>query len=84
MDSNLNILRLTLAKNDACLLYFLLEANEGICFYSTLSSSLLPPGLAMIELKFHPSTSEDVHQLLSFAKSNNFFSFEIQEALNPL
>ncbi len=79
MNSELKIIKLVLAKNDAYLLYFLLEATEGICFYSTLPANPAQPGLATIELKFHPSTSDDVHKLLSSIRKQSLMSFEMIE-----
>ena len=36
MEKNLFHLVVNLPKEDSAFLYFLLEANEGLCFYSTL------------------------------------------------
>ena len=64
---------ITLNSQDASMLYFLLEANEGICFYSTLETN--QPGLKSIELLFDISTQEQVEHLLGSIKSQNTFNY---------
>lgn len=79
MIGKIEKLKLVLAKNDAYLLYFLLEASEGLCFYSTLPSDSTKPGLAIIELQFDPSTGKEVKHLLNSIRQQSLISFEIIE-----
>ena len=77
MINTLKNLKVLLSKNDAYLMYFLLESQEGICFYSTLPSDPIKPGLAIIELKFDVSTAELVQQFLNSVQKQKLISFEV-------
>ena len=58
-------------KSDAAFTYFQFEANDGLCFYSTLESSLKEP-YRDIDIKTHQSLSEELTRLLSYlSKSIN-------------
>jgi hypothetical protein len=77
MENTIEIVNLVLAKNDAYFLYFLLEANEGICFYSTLPNNSAHSGLVTIEIKFHISTRNEVQNLLKSVQHQKLFEFAI-------
>ncbi len=49
---NLLHLIIRVAKADAAFTYFILESNEGICFYSTLDQSL---GMGYRDIEIHAS-----------------------------
>lgn len=51
-------------KSDAAFTYFQFEANDGLCFYSTLESSLKEP-FRDIDIKTHESLSEELTRLLT-------------------
>lgn len=63
---------ITLPTNEAFMLYFMLESNEGLCFYSTVEkgSQNNNEGLTQIEATFHPSTKETLIRLLLSIKHN--------------
>ena len=59
----LNNIILRVSKADSSFVYFTFESNEGICFYSTLESSLKKDYRDMI-VYFTPEFSEDVERIL--------------------
>ena len=52
-------------KHEASFVYFTLEANEGLCFYSTLSSSLGEP-YRDIEINLTESLREEFLTVFNF------------------
>jgi hypothetical protein len=50
-------------KEQSAFTYFQLESNEGLCFYSTLESSLGEP-FRDLELKGHSSLKAELDHLL--------------------
>lgn len=72
---------LLLPKSDSYLLYFLLEANEGISFYSTIPTPNNQNGLVTIECNFHRSTSANVYHLLDQVKKLNLINMTISEEI---
>ena len=51
-------------KPEASFTYFQFEANDGICFYSTLESSLKEP-YRDIDVKTHESLSDELLRLIA-------------------
>jgi hypothetical protein len=60
-----------LPKDESAFLYFQLESNEGLCFYSTLDQSLKEP-YRDIEIFGHQSLKEQI----------DHFFYSIQKSLN--
>jgi hypothetical protein len=54
-------------KSESAFVYFQLEANEGLCFYSTLENSL-GEGHRDIEIKSDISTQVEVERVIDFLK----------------
>jgi len=52
-------------KDQSAFTYFTFEANEGLCFYSTLESSLGEP-YRDIDVKTHISLKEELLRLIEF------------------
>lgn len=65
---------LRVSKADSSFVYFTFESNEGICFYSTLESSL---GEEYRDMSVYctPEFEEDVERILSILSQR--FSIEI-------
>ncbi len=55
-------------KTDAAFIYFQFEANDGLCFYSTLESSLGAP-FRDIEIKTHNSLANELIRLIDHLKN---------------
>lgn len=66
-DTSLNHLIIRVKKADSAFVYFQLEANEGICFYSTLTSSL-GTGYRDIDIKGHITLKEELAAILNSLK----------------
>ena len=81
MSNTIQQIKILLPKSDAYFLYFLLESNEGISFYSTIPTPNNPPGLVTIECNFHRSTSANVYHLLEQVKKLNLINLNISEEL---
>ena len=80
MLQDIQQIHIQLPKSDSYFLYFLLEANEGISFYSTIPSSIPTPGLVTIECNFHPSTAANVMHLLEQLKLQNLISYNLMSS----
>lgn len=52
-------------KDQSAFTYFTFEANDGLCFYSTLESSLGEP-FRDIDVKAHISLKDEVLRLIEF------------------
>ena len=72
----LNNIILRVSKADSSFVYFTFESNEGICFYSTLESSLKKDYRDMTVF-FTPEFKEDVERILGIL--SNRFPIEILE-----
>ena len=77
MAETLEKITILLPKSDSYFLYFLLEAHEGIAFYSTTNVPNTPKGLVTIECYFHPSTSHLVEHLLRELKNQQLISYSL-------
>ena len=55
-------------KEDSAFIYFQLEANEGVCFYSTLKESLGEP-YRDIKVTAHISLAEETKRILNILSS---------------
>ena len=69
----LNQIILRVSKADSSFVYFILESNEGICFYSTLESSLKETYRDM-SVRFTPEFKTDVERILNLLSKK----FDIQ------
>ncbi|MAF79042.1 MAG: hypothetical protein CME63_02980 [Halobacteriovoraceae bacterium] len=67
-------------KDQAAFTYFQLEANEGLCFYSTLDSSLTLP-YREIELFSPLSLHQEVKNFLDHLKNEVPFEILVHEEL---
>jgi hypothetical protein len=65
LNGDIFSITLRMAKEDSVLLYFLLESNEGLSFYSTLGA---PVGATYrdVIIQGHISTKESTLELLDF------------------
>ena len=61
-------------KPEASFTYFQFEANDGLCFYSTLASSMKEP-YRDIDVKTHESLSHELMRLIEHLQ--NKFHLEI-------
>lgn len=52
------------SKKDSSFVYFTLESNEGLCFYSTLESSM-NTDYRDLTVNFTPEFKEDVERIFS-------------------
>ncbi|MCO4795193.1 MAG: hypothetical protein KC493_15860 [Bacteriovoracaceae bacterium] len=55
-------------KDQSAFTYFTFEANDGLCFYSTLESSLGEP-YRDIDIKTHISMKEELERLIGVLSS---------------
>lgn len=76
MSSQLRRLRIRTPKEDASFIYFTLESNEGLAFYSTLEDSIRGP-YRDIELYSPMSLASEFQNLLDHLKSS--VSYDILE-----
>lgn len=67
------------SKADAAFIYFQFESNEGLCFFSTMKSSLNEP-FRDIEIFSHLSLEKEIDHLLSYLGE----SIEIQYILTEV
>lgn len=67
LDTEQDIFRVVirLPKADSAFVYFQLEANEGLCFYSTLEDSLGTP-YRDLELSGHVSIRPEFNKMFSY------------------
>ena len=68
-DNQLFNYTIRVPKKDSAFLYFQLEANEGLCFYSTLESSLGQP-YRDIEIKGHTSLETEFLHVAKTCKAH--------------
>lgn len=54
-----------LSKEDSSFLYFTLEANEGLCFYSTKDHHNGDPNRT-VEIYTHPSMKDDLVKVIEY------------------
>lgn len=73
-EQNIFHLVIRLPKEEAAFFYFQLEANEGLCFYSTLESSLRE-AFRDIDIKSGPEFASEVKRII--AKLQEKFPIEI-------
>lgn len=73
-NNSLVIVIIRVPKSESAFTYFQLEANEGLCFYSTLESSL-QENYRDLELKIPLCFKDEVFRLLN--KLQEEFSIEI-------
>jgi hypothetical protein len=73
-DNRLKHLIIRVPKPEAAFTYFQFEANDGLCFYSTLESSLKEP-YRDIDIKTHESLSGELLRLIGVLQ--NKYHFEI-------
>ena len=57
------------SKKDSAFLYFVLESNEGLCFYSTLDESL-GQSYRLIKINYTPDFQEQIHNLISHCQKS--------------
>jgi len=76
LDNNTQVIHLIIRvpKADAAFAYFQLEANEGLCFYSTLEDSLRE-SYRDITIKAHQSLESEMRSVLDTLSKN--VSFEV-------
>ncbi|ATH08676.1 hypothetical protein BIY24_12175 [Halobacteriovorax marinus] len=76
LDNNTQVIHLIIRvpKADAAFTYFQLEANEGLCFYSTLEDSLRE-SYRDITIKAHQSLESEMRSVLDTLSKN--VSFEV-------
>ncbi|MBF0359976.1 MAG: hypothetical protein HQK49_03150 [Oligoflexia bacterium] len=60
---------LRVTKKDSVYLYFLLESQEGICFYSTINESISDPLFREIEIYSTIEYMDDVNNLITNLKN---------------
>lgn len=75
-SQTLNNIILRVSKADSSFVYFTFESNEGICFYSTLESSLRKEYRDMT-VYYTPEFSADVERILDILSQK--FPIEILE-----
>ena len=63
MDQELTQYTIRVAKKDSSMLYFILEANENIAFYSTLKGNKAE-GYRDIQINCHNSLKEQLDNIL--------------------
>ncbi|MBT7609980.1 MAG: hypothetical protein HN576_09500 [Bacteriovoracaceae bacterium] len=73
-SNRLKHLVIRVAKPEASFIYFQFEANDGLCFYSTLGPSIKQP-YRDIDIKTHESLSDELMRLISALQSE--FHLEI-------
>ncbi len=61
-------------KADSAFVYFQLEANEGVCFYSTLKESL-GESYRDIMVTTDPSYEDETKRILEFLQKSIAFEF---------
>lgn len=59
-----------LSKEDSSFLYFTLEANEGLCFYSTKDHQNGDPK-RVVEIYTHTSMKEDLLKVIEYFKKTH-------------
>lgn len=59
----LNEIWLQVPKEQSSFVYFQLEANEGLCFYSTTHKN---PKFCVLHLQYHLSLTDEFDQLLKY------------------
>jgi hypothetical protein len=69
-DQALDHMVIRVSKEDSSFIYFIFESNEGMCFYSTLKSSLQKE-YRDVSIYFTPEFREDVERTLNIL-SNKF------------
>ena len=73
-NNKLKHLIIRVPKSEASFVYFQFESNDGLCFYSTLESSLKEP-FRDIDIKTHETLSEELMRLIVLLQ--NKFSLEV-------
>ena len=68
-------------KKESAFTYFTLEANEGICFYSTLQESLGRP-YRDIEIMGAPEFYSEAKRILTILESKYSITYLIDQPLN--
>lgn len=64
--NEINQIWLQVPKEQSSFVYFQLEANEGLCFYSTTHKNLQH---CILHLQYHISLTDEVNQLLNYLNS---------------
>lgn len=72
-DQILNNIVIRVSKEDSSFVYFIFESNEGMCFYSTLKSSMHKE-YRDVSINFTSEFTEDVERTLNIL--SNKFSIE--------
>lgn len=80
-DDNNQVIHLIIRvpKADAAFTYFQLEANEGLCFYSTLEESL-KESYRDITIKAHVGLESEMRHVLETLKSKVPFEVLLDES----
>lgn len=68
---------LKVKKEDSAIVYFILEANEGICFYSTIPHETHDP-FRTVEVKYTKELEKEFNQIINQLKKE----IEIELTLN--
>ena len=72
---------LRVPKADSAFLYFQFEANEGLCFYSTLPESM-GQGHRDIDVKCDLSTKDEVIRLVKKLEESMPIEYLVQEEID--
>lgn len=72
--NDLKELTIRTSKENTSFIYFTLEANENLCFYSTLDYEKGAP-LRDIQINCHPSTYPQLKSVLQHLQQNYQFDF---------
>lgn len=80
--TELNHLVIRVSKEDSAFVYFQLEANEGLCFYSTLPTKEVGQNFRDLEF-FNPiSLQKEFFQMLDALKKIMSITILVQEVIN--
>ncbi len=63
----LNRVLLKVKKEDSAIIYFILEANEGVCFYSTIPHEAHDQ-FRIIEIKYTQELEKEFNQIINQLK----------------
>lgn len=65
---------LRMTKKDSTFIYFQLEANEGLCFYSTRDEPQKSP-YRTVEIVGHISLKDQLDRVLGYLRKSVYFDF---------
>lgn len=74
----LNEIKIKVLKRDAAFTYFILESNEGVCFYSTLDDDFSLSPYRLIQVHYTPEFSPMVQHILKTLAQH--FPLSIEQA----